>query len=177
MRTLLPDPPPPELQQPLAQLLERRRQWGADTHDEVWEGVLHMAPAPHSRHAQLQAQLLVILAELARARDLTPLGDFNLGQPDDYRVPDGGLQRPGPGALYNPTAALVIEILSPGDDTWKKLPFYASHHVNELLIVDPDQRSITWLALGADRSYHEVPGSALIDLTASELAARIDWPA
>ena len=29
---------------------------------------------------------------------------------------------------------LVIEIVSPGDDTWKKLPFYAAHDVDELLI-------------------------------------------
>ena len=31
--------------------------------------------------------------------------------------------------------ALVIEIVSPYDDTWKKVPFYAKHGVDELLIV------------------------------------------
>jgi Uma2 family endonuclease len=46
-----------------------------------------------------------------------------------------------------PTAALVVEIVSPGDETWEKLPFYAAHHVDEVLIVDPQERSVSWLAL------------------------------
>ena len=29
--------------------------------DEVWDGVLHINPAPSGRHAQLEAQLLAIL--------------------------------------------------------------------------------------------------------------------
>jgi Uma2 family endonuclease len=177
MRTLLPDPPPPELQDALEALLERRRQWGADTHDEIWEGVLHMNPAAHWRHANLQAQLLVLLAPLARAAGLRAVGEINLGEPDDYRVPDGALTQPGDGELYNPTATLVIEVLSPGDETTKKLPFYAAHHVAELLIIDPDERTVRWLSLGADASYRDVAGSALIDLNAAELSAAIDWPA
>jgi len=177
MRTLLPDPPPPELQPALEELLERRRQWGADTHDEVWEGVLHMNPAPHLRHAQLQAQLLELLGPLARQRDLIAVADFNLGGPENYRVPDGALLRPGPGEVFNATASLVLEVLSPGDETPTKLPFYAAHDVDELLIIDPDLRTVRWLSLGADGNYHDVQGSALIDLTAGELANRIDWPA
>jgi Uma2 family endonuclease len=176
MRTLLPDPPPPELQDALEGLLARRRQWGADTHDEVWEGVLHMNPAAHWRHANLQAQLLILLAPHARAAGLRVVGEINLGEPDDYRVPDGALTKDGGGELYNPTAVLVVEVLSPSDETTNKLPFYAAHHVAELLIIDPDQRTVRWLALGA-AAYHDVAGSALIDLTASALDDAIDWPA
>jgi len=39
----------------------------------------------------------------------------------------------------------VVEILSPGDDTDNKLPFYAAHGVDELLIIDPDTQTISWL--------------------------------
>ncbi|MGI8413509.1 MAG: hypothetical protein ACR2QA_13710 [Solirubrobacteraceae bacterium] len=53
MRTLLSDPPPAEFEE----LLERRRRWGADRRDEVWEGVLHMNPAPSIAHGDLVAQL------------------------------------------------------------------------------------------------------------------------
>jgi hypothetical protein len=67
MRTLVLEPVPAEFEA----LLERRRRWGADHYDEVWEGVLHMSPAPHMRHARLAAQLLVILAPLAHARGRT----------------------------------------------------------------------------------------------------------
>jgi Uma2 family endonuclease len=178
MRTLLPDPPPRELQDALEALLARRRQWGADTHDEVWEGVLHMNPAAHWRHANLQAQLLVLLAPHARAARLHLVGEINLGEADDYRVPDGALTQDGSGELYNPTAALVIEVLSPGDETTRKLPFYAAHHVAELLIVDPDRRTVRWLALGAGPGpgYRDVTGSAPIDLTASAMNDAIDWP-
>jgi hypothetical protein len=55
------------------------------------------------------------------------IGIFNLGEPDDYRVPDGGLFRPGPDELYVPTAELVVEIVSPGDESGQKLGFYAAH--------------------------------------------------
>jgi len=42
--------------------------------------------------------------------------------------------------VWHETAALAIEILSP-NDTWEKLPFFAVHEVDELLIVDPDERT------------------------------------
>ncbi len=66
----------------------------------------------------------------------------------------GGLQsarrsfaRPGARGTWLSTAALVVEIVSPGDETWEKLPFYASHNVDEVLIIDPLKRSVTWLEL------------------------------
>ena len=50
MPTLVRDPQPPELEA----LLERRRRLGQDLFDEVWEGVLHMNPAPSGRHGDLE---------------------------------------------------------------------------------------------------------------------------
>ena len=144
--------------------------------DEVWEGVYVMNPAPHDRHADVQAQLLVLLAEPARAAGLRARGPLNLGNPDDYRVPDAALRRPGPSCAYVPTAALVVEVVSPGDDTWKKLDFYAEHRVDELLIVDPQERKVAWLRLEGDGRYEPVERSGLIELSAAELAARLDWP-
>ena len=171
MSTVVVGDPPPELEQ----LLERRRQMGADRRDEIWEGVLHMAPAAHGRHGSLQAQVLRILGPHADTAGLRELGEFNLGEPEDYRVPDGGLRRPAPEELYNPTAALVVEIVSPGDETWKKLPFYANRGVDELLIADPEKRTIDWLAL-RDGEYGSVERSGLIELGPRELAERVDWP-
>jgi Uma2 family endonuclease len=172
MRTLLPDPPPAEFEE----LLERRRLWGAGVHDEVWEGVLHINPMVHGRHAMIQAQLFELLGPLGRDAGLTALGNFNLGERDDYRIPDGGLQRPGPGALYYETAALVAEIVSPGDETWNKRAFYAARQVDELLIVDPDAQTVTWLGRSGD-GYDPIARSGLIALGPDELSARLDWPA
>jgi hypothetical protein len=141
MPTLVRDPPPAGF----AALLERRRRLGQDLFDEVWEGVLHMNPALHSQHGRLEWQLAGILAPLAASAGLRSLGQFNLGEEGDYRVPDGALVRPGPDAVYLATAALVLEIVSPGDETWEKLDFYAAHGVDELLIVDPQQKTVSWM--------------------------------
>lgn len=173
MPTLILDPPPAEIEQ----LIERRRRWGADTHDEMWDGVLHMGPAPEYRHADIAQQLAELLGPPARAAGLRPaMHEFNLGESDrDFRVPDGGLHRPGATGTWLPTAALVAEIISPGDETMAKLPFYAAHHVDELLIVDPEKHSVDWLGL-KDGSYAPIERSALIDLGPAELSRRIDWP-
>ena len=172
MPTLVMDPPPAELEA----LLERRRRLGLDHHDEMWEGVLHMNPAPHGRHHRIQQQLAELLGPLALdAHLIAAMGEFNLGAPDDYRVPDGAIHRPGPDQMYYPTAALVVEIVSPGDESWEKLPFYAAHNVDEILIVDPATRSIGWLALHGDE-YQPTEHSGLIDLSVSDLTKQIDWP-
>jgi hypothetical protein len=60
----------------------------------------------------------------------------------DFRAPDGGLHRPGAAGTWLPTAALVVEIVSPEDETWEKLPFYAAHDVDEVQIVDPAERKV-----------------------------------
>lgn len=173
MATLVLGPAPPELEA----LLERRREAGLDRLDEVWNGVLHMIPAPSFEHAYITQQLAVLLDAPARAAGLVPaMGEFNLGESErDFRVPDGGVHRPGASGIWLPTAALVVEIVSPDEETWNKLSFYAAHHVDEVLIVDPDKRKLHWLAL-AGGEYEPVQASQLIELGATELAQRIDWP-
>lgn len=173
MRTLILDPPTAGLRE----VIERRRRSGLDRLDEVWEGVLHMVPAPSFAHGDIESQLHVILAPLARRAGLTMIGQSNLGEGEhDYRVPDSALHRPGASGAWHSTAALVVEIVSPGDESWEKLPFYAAHGVDEVLILDPAKRSVDWLAL-RDGEYRPVERSGLLDLGAAELAQRIAWPA
>ena len=171
--TLVKDPPPAEFEA----LLERRHRLGQDLFDEVWDGVLHVNPAPHSRHGKVDAQLAALLHGPAREAGLVQSGPLNLGEAEDFRVPDRALLRPGRDDVYLPTAALVVEIVSPGDDSWQKLEFYAAHHVDELLIVDPQGRQVHWLGLQADGSYRAVERSELIALgVPGELAELIAWP-
>jgi len=172
MRTLVSDPPPPEFEE----LLERRRRWGADRRDEVWEGVLHMNPAPDLSHGGLVMQLGAALLPAAEAVGLLVSDQFNLGEGlSDYRIPDVGLHRERSGAWLN-TAALAAEILSPGDESWDKLPFFAAHHVDEVLILDPAKHAVHWLALDEQGEYQPVQRSRLIDLGPDQLAEQIDWP-
>jgi Uma2 family endonuclease len=161
----------------LEALKERRRRAGLDRLDEVWDGVLHMVPVPSYEHARVTQQLGEVWGRLARAAELVPvLGAFNLGESEqDFRVPDGGLHRPGGDEMWHPTAALVVEIVSPGDESWQKLSFYAAHEVDEVLIVDPQERSVDWLARDGEE-YREVERSGLIDLGPAQLADKIVWP-
>ncbi|MHB2000708.1 MAG: Uma2 family endonuclease [Solirubrobacteraceae bacterium] len=171
MRTLLPNPPPSDMEAVLA----RRRRLGQDRKDEVWEEVLHVVPGPSGEHSAVGAEVKSLTRESARLAGLTVSDEFNLGASGDFRVPDGGLHRATPRGTWIPTAALVLEVLSPGDETWEKLPFYAAHDVDELLIVDPEQRAVHWLALSGG-AYEPVERSGLIELSAAELAQQIDWP-
>jgi Uma2 family endonuclease len=121
-------------------------------------------------------QLLVLLGPAARRAGLHPTASFNLGEWEhDYRVADAGLRRNDQWEMCTPTAALVVEVISPGDETYKNLPFYAAHGVDELLIVDPHERTVQWFALAGEH-YQPVETSGLIELGPSELAQRIDWP-
>ena len=173
MRTLILEPSSAGLEE----VLERRRRSGLDRLDEVWEGVLHMVPAPRGEHAYVAQQLAVILDGPARAAGLVPaVGEFNLGESEhDYRVPDGGIHREVPRGAWFATAAIVIEIVSPGDESWEKLPYYARRRIDEVLVVDPYERAVHWLALAAG-TYKPIERSSLIDLGAADLTARIDWP-
>ena len=90
----------------------------------------------------------------------------------DFRVPDGGLHREPRwtrSGIRPPRC--VLEIVSPGDESWEKLPFYAAHHVDKVLIVDPQERSVSWLGL-QDGEYRPIERSGLIELGKQELAER-----
>jgi Uma2 family endonuclease len=173
MRTLVLDPATAGLDE----VLERRRRSGLDRLDEVWEGVLHLVPAPRGEHAYVAQQLAVILASPARDAGLVPaIGAFNLGESEqDYRVPDGGVHRQRPHGVWLATAAIVVEIVSPGDESWEKLPFYARQRVDEVLIVAPQAHAVHWLGLTAGK-YEPIDRSRLIDMGPAALAEQIDWP-
>ncbi|HJS94125.1 MAG TPA: Uma2 family endonuclease [Solirubrobacteraceae bacterium] len=172
MPTLVNDPQPVEL----TKLIERRRALGQDMFDEVWDGVLHMNPGPAGAHGLIEHQLVVVLSPLAKRAGLISIGQFNLGEGrDNFRVPDIGLHRAWEDRTFYPTAALVVEIVSPGDESYQKFDFYAAHGVDELLIVDPQQHRVHWFRL-VDEEYLPVEQSGLIELGPDGLAARIDWP-
>lgn len=171
MRTVVLGPPSGEM----AALIERRRASGADLFDEVWEGEYHMAPAPHPAHGQLDQQLAEWLGPPARRAGLVPSGPCNLGSPDDYRVPDRVLHRRAPTATFVEGAALVVEIVSPHDETWAKLDFFAAHQVDEVLVVDPSEQAVHWLAR-LDGAYGPVERSVVLDVAVDDLRAALAWP-
>lgn len=162
---------PPELEA----LIARRKKLGLDLHDEVWEGVYHVAPYASARHAYIDQQAAVLLDRYARSAGLVVTDAFNLGGPDDFRVPDRGLHRGIPEGAWVPTAAAVVEILSADDESLNKLPFYASRGVEEVLIFDPDTHEVGIYVL-KQGSLVRSSRSDLLRVDAAVLEQEIDWP-
>jgi Uma2 family endonuclease len=128
-----------------------------------------MTPAPNKRHTRLQVQIHNWLDEhWARPQgnqvDLSVNVASVGGWPHDYRIPDLVLLTPDRFSIdhedyYEGAPTVVVEIRSPGDETWEKLSFYASLGVPEVWVIDRDTRvpQVLRLARGA---YEETPADA-----------------
>jgi Uma2 family endonuclease len=172
MRTTFVMDPPPIVEDWLAQ----RHALGQDLYDEVWEGEYHVAAAPTNRHADVQVQLSAALRPLAIRAGLRMLGPSNVGIPTDFRVPDLTFLRHEEHPVWNATAAIVVEVVSPGDESRLKFGFYHHHGVEEILLVDPEARSVEWFERGPD-AFQPTAGSTILGVTSGELVSAIDWPA
>ena len=163
----------------LEEYLAKRARLGLDRFDEVWNGEYHMAPAPSRRHADIDAQLAVILEPYSRDVGLRGYGPLNIGEKESYRIPDRSFLDPSvEGDVYVPTATVVVEILSKDDDSYAKFPFYAQRGIVEILVVDPVAQTVQWFARddAAKSGFGRVPASAVLKLSGDTLAAEIRWP-
>jgi Uma2 family endonuclease len=126
--------------------LEERRRMGGDHWDEVWDGVLHVPPAPTSFHQGLESDLEAVLRPLAAARGFKTFHQLGVLEPGkhttNYRQPDVIVIDPAYviRAGTEGPVELAIEVLSPNDESRDKFPFYAARRVKELWLVDPETR-------------------------------------
>jgi Uma2 family endonuclease len=130
--------------------LGRRRKIGLDRWDEMWEGVLHMPPAPLYEHQRIQSETNIFLVPLLslRKRGIMVPGVNVFDESshiENYRIPDFSFVAEGrreiiaeDGIRGGPDA--VVEIRSPGDETYEKLGFYAKVGVREVLVIDRDTK-------------------------------------
>lgn len=150
--------------------LAHRRRRGLDRHDEMWEGVLHMAPAPTYEHQRMVDRLLLFLVPLlertGRGVLVSGINVFNdESKAEDYRIPDLTFVAAGREAILREEGVrggapdAVIEIRSPGDETYEKLPFFAALGVHEVIVIGRDSKApevyrlagSQYLAVAADR--------------------------
>jgi Uma2 family endonuclease len=136
-------------------LLAERRKLGHDCFDEMWKGELHMVPSPSFQHQQLASWLVAACWPVARQAGLvvsmeTGLFDPAVADSSSYRQPDVVVARPehtsNRGAEGE--AELVVEIRSPDDETYLKLPFYERMGVHEVLVVELDISLRHWTRHG-----------------------------
>lgn len=128
--------------------------------DEMWSGVLHMPPIPNRVHQDFEMDL----GNYLKWNWAIPNGNrihhqVNLTTPEDeerwtknYRIPDLVLLTPDRFAIDKcdnmAGAPLVcVEIFSPGDESYEKLPFYAELGVPEVWIVHRDTKEPTVFVL------------------------------
>lgn len=155
--------------------MQRRSALGLDRFDEVWEGEYHVAPAAHGRHGDIDQQLAELLGPAARAAGLRCLGPVNIGTGNNYRVPDRSVVRADAElGVFLPSVVVVVEIVSPDDETFAKFGFYFEHAVQEILVVDPAVRSVAWFHRGEVR-FVEAMGSDVVT-GLDDLADRLRWP-
>jgi hypothetical protein len=123
-------------------MLDERRLLDLDKRDEMWDGELHMVPPPKDAHQVLAARFFPIVASLAAKRGLEALYESGLFRTDrDYRIPDVLVRRPDQASERGSEGAqLVVEFRSSGDESYRKLGFYAALGVREALVVHPDDR-------------------------------------
>jgi Uma2 family endonuclease len=157
------------------EFIASRQALGQDAFDEVWDGEYHVVLGPSAKHGRVDDELSALLRPRARAAGLVRTGPFNLGTREDYRVPDGGFHRGSPTGVYLPTAAVVIEVVSPDDETYLKMDFYASHGVEGLVVADPQLQVVRiWQLI--DGALVETGQSDLLGASATELTRDVAWP-
>ena len=154
----------------LDEVLARRRAWGADTLDEVWEGVSHLGQQV-GRHASLQQQLALLLAVPAEERGLIAVLGTYEPPPPDLPFSERAARVRGDAAG---TAALAVEIID-AQDREERLSALAADRVNEVVLVDLAARTVRWLTL-TDGEYQPTDASYVIAVRPAALAQAIDWP-
>ena len=130
--------------------METRRRAGADARDEMWDGVLHVAPDAGSRHQRLIWELILWLGTHWAGREgrsgrpggnVAPAGVGDWSR--DYRVPDLSLWTPQSqhvdrGAWFEGAPEVCVEIRSPDDESYAKIGTYLDWGAREVWIIDRD---------------------------------------
>ena len=165
--------------------LDERHRLGHDHQDEMWEGVLHMVPQPASRHQRLAHEIGAMLLPLAKAKGLLGMQEPALYSPrrdDSWRVPE--LAYAGPEHVsergIEGRAELVVEIRSPRDETYDKLPFYAAMGCQEVLVIDRDTCAVELFSLEGSEFVRTTGEVRLTSVDATVLqidiaALRLSW--
>jgi Uma2 family endonuclease len=175
---------------PPEHMLAERSRLGHDIRDEVWDGVLHMVPQPTYDHQLLESALIRVLWPLANATGLEVVPELGLFDPvkgeTSYRVPDVLVVDPAHATRrgVEGRAEIVIEILSPNDESREKLPFYAAHGTQEVWLLDPDRRAVEVYVLRGQTYYAiapepdggvRAPRLGLVLRTVARPKLRLEW--
>jgi Uma2 family endonuclease len=131
------------------QLRAERAANGSDRWDEVWDGVYVMPPLPNDEHQEIVTALAAILqftvgwTGLGRVFAGINVSDRVENWKENYRCPDVAVflkesRAVSHGMFWLGGPDFAVELISPGDQSREKIPFYESVGVRELLVIDRD---------------------------------------
>jgi Putative restriction endonuclease len=135
------------------EFIRSRQAWDTDKYDEVWEGVYVVPPIARNPHQSLVGGLSAFLFNMIQTEGKgTVLPGANVSDrrenwEHNYRCPDVVVVLKDSQAVDCSThwfggPDFLVEVLSPGDVSEKKIPFYAQIKVRELLIIHPETREM-----------------------------------
>jgi Uma2 family endonuclease len=118
-------------------------------YDEVWEGVLVVAPLPNNDHQRIVMRLGAVFSSVidwSTGNQVLPganVSDREMGWLANYREPDVAVYLAANpavdcGSHWVGGPDLAVEVVSPGEQPRDKLAFYAQVNTREVLIVDRD---------------------------------------
>ncbi len=175
-------------------VIRERRRLGIDKFDEMWEGELHMSPFPSWEHQGVVDDLAAFfkfhwqdLGEGVRRTNVgvkppgTPDVELEGAQvPENYRGPDlvfllrGHEDRVQGGWVVGPSDA-VIEVRSPGDETYKKFPFYHGLGIPEVIVVHRNTKAVEAYTRGTTEYERVAPNpDGWVDSTILDTAFRTE---
>ena len=151
-------------------ILAERRAKGNRTGEEVWDGVTYIMPLPNNEHQDI-AYLFGLYFGLAvflggkggRLQNTSNISDRIVGWNQNFRNPDFAYFCPDTdaddqGTFWYGGPDFLLEIISPGDLSRDKLPFYASIGTREVLILDREPWQLELYRLQDDEM--ELAGTA-----------------
>jgi Uma2 family endonuclease len=168
-------------------ILDWRRHTGDDQWDEMWEGVLHMAPSPNREHQDIEGALEHWLRRYwAEPKDCRVYHQINVSEPGtwpkNYRIPDLVLLTPARfdidcNEYFEGGPDVAVEIHSPGDEAYDKFSFYSKVLVREIWVVHRESRrpEVYELTGGVyQRKEPDSSGWVLSDVVGVEMRAASD---
>jgi Uma2 family endonuclease len=188
--------------------IEGRKACGSDRWDEVWEGVYIVTPLPNNEHQRIVGRIVGILDEVVSDSGLGEVypgvnlsgmeGDWE----HDFRGPDVAVflktgKAVDCGTHWRGAADFLVEIISPGDRTREKIPFYDRIGVVELFLIDREpwalelyqrregrlqlvgkstlEKSEVLTSSSLPLSFQLMPGEARPQIEVVQVSSRLRW--
>ncbi len=149
-------------------MIAERWRRGIDRRDEVWEGEYHVVPPADEEHGRIEIDLLTFLNVLVKRKGIGRIVKAGVREPgtgdQNFRVPEFLFLSNARLALLKGSYVdggpdVVFEVRSPGDETYRKLDFYAARGVGYGVVIDRDSKLVEVFRLTGEKLVADAPAA------------------